>query len=188
VASFGGAHRIYVGSVSAPQNYSTATGPLLPDRDALRAVLEYAEEFITTGDIDIMHTLGGGSLLPDGDTVDPAIWDDWAVAWERAASQAHTQGGGVESALLTVQHGFRALHVFLDRYYQPADQTLMSVVRDDCRRALNGDARVWANRLAAVEAGTSADISLRLEPEVSILREVWRRVMRRRGSAGRGSG
>jgi hypothetical protein len=170
--------------VSAPQGYATATGPLLSRRDALRAVLEYAEDFITTGDIDVMHTLGGGSLLPDGDTVDPAIWDDWAGAWERAASQVDTEGGGVESALLTVQHGFRALHVFLDRFYQPVDQTPMSVVRDDCRSALDGDARVWANWLEAVEAGTTADISLRLEPEVSILREVWRRVVRRRGAPG----
>jgi hypothetical protein len=178
-----GARRIYVGWVSAPQGYATATGPLLPGRDALRAVLEYAEDFITTGDLDVMHTLGGGALLPDGDTVDPAIWDDWARAWERAGSQVDTEGGGVESALLTVQHGFRALHVFLDRFYQPADETLMSVVRDDCRSALNGDARVWANWLEAVEAGASADISLRLEPEVSILREVWRRVVGRRGSA-----
>jgi len=170
------------------QTYATATGPRLSSDDALRAVLEYAEDFIATGDTDVMHTLSGGAIMADGDTVDAAIWGDWAVAWERAASQIHTESADVDSVRLTVQHGFRAFHVFLDRHYQPADQTLMSAVRDDCRSGLalgdNAGGRVVRdNWRQAVEDGASGDISFRLESDRwLILREVWRLIGRKGAS------
>jgi len=173
--------------------YATATGPLLSSHDALRAVLEYAEDFITTGDVDVMHTLSGGSIMVDGNTVDPAIWADWAAAWARAASQVHTKRADVGSAMLTMQHGFRAFHVFLDRHYQPTDETPMSAVRDDCRRALapDGDTSgraVRDNWLRAVEDGASADISFQLESgRWLILREVWR-LIKRKGADHPGEG
>jgi hypothetical protein len=153
-------------------SYATATGPRLSSRDALRAVFEYAEEFVETGDVDVLFTLSGGAIMDDGNTVDAAIWCDWAEAWQRAAPQAHTESGDVDSAL-TMQHGYRAFHVFLDRHYQPVDHTLMSVVRDDCRRALTvGDDMVWDNWRQSVEDGESEDIAFRLSGWSMLLERV----------------
>jgi hypothetical protein len=62
------------GATLPAMSYATTTGPRLSSRDALRAVLAYADEFVETGDLDVLFVLSGGAVMDDGDTVDAAIW------------------------------------------------------------------------------------------------------------------
>ena len=68
-----------------------------------------------------------------------------------------------------LRHGFRALHVFLERHYQPVAETPMSHVRGDCADALDSGASgvaVWTRWHDALVQGENADISFRLsKPE-----------------------
>jgi hypothetical protein len=137
--------------------------PLTP-LGALRAVLNYATDFIARGDIDVLFTLSGGAIVPgDGRSADPAVWADWLDAWRSVSPEEDASDDEAES--VDAQHGYRALMVFLERYYQPIDTTPMSHVRDDCVAALAGGSDGAAIRDRWQEAlvlGEKADISFRL--------------------------
>jgi hypothetical protein len=104
-----------------PKSYNDAREQRLTARDALRAVLNYATDFITRGDIDVLFTISGGAMQPDGHSADPAVWADWLAAWRAVQPQA--DHGSVEEEPVEVQHGYRALLVFLQRDYKPIDET-----------------------------------------------------------------
>jgi len=150
------------------ETYPTARALRLSVLGALHAVLAYATDFIARGDIDVLFTLSGGAICADGRSADPAVWHDWITAWR--ATEAWTdetaEGGTADARTgVDVQYGFRALLVFLERNYQPIDQTPMSAVRADCEAVFDETSRgpgVWDNWLEAVDAGASADISYRL--------------------------
>jgi hypothetical protein len=151
----------------APESYFADHAERMSTRDALQAVLAYANDFISRGDIDVMFTLSGGQINQDGYSADPAVWGDWVAAWRTAFEGAETsvEPGANDHPLVDAQHGFRALHVFLEQGYQPVDTTPMSRVRDDCLTALS-EAResdgVWKRWLTAITAGETADISFQL--------------------------
>jgi len=154
--------------VDSYETYSTAPGPLLSERGALRAVLAYANEFISRGDIDVAFTLSGGAIRADGRSADPAIWPDWIAAWRTTAAEqdepARESAADGPSAI-DMQHGFRALHVFLGRSYKPIHETPMSAVRADCEAVFAEappGASVWERWLEAIAAGESEDIAFRL--------------------------
>ena len=146
-----------------PKSYTDAREQRLTARGALRAVLNYATDFITRGDIDVLFTISGGAIQRDGHSADPAVWADWLSAWRAVQPQA--DDGSVGERQVDVQHGYRALLVFLERDYKPIDQTPMSRVRDDCIAALHGgsEATDVCNRWeAAIASGENADIAFRL--------------------------
>jgi hypothetical protein len=149
--------------VDSYEAYSTAPGPLLSARSALRAVLAYADDFISRGDIDVAFTLSGGAIRADGLSADPAVWPDWIAAWRTTGDRVEAVAP-VERGAIDMQHGFRALHVFLARGYEPIHETPMSAVRADCEAVLAdipGGAAIWERWLEAIEAGESRDIALR---------------------------
>lgn len=99
-----------------PEAYPDAHAQLLSAVSALRAVLNYAIDFVARGDIDVLFTVSGGATDADGQSADPAVWSDWLIAWRSVPSEDRARS---ESESIDVQHGFRALHVFLERDYQP---------------------------------------------------------------------
>jgi hypothetical protein len=146
--------------VALPESYSDAREQPLTARGALSAVLNYATDFITRGDIDVLFTISGGAIGRGGHSADPAVWADWLAAWRTVQPQG--DHGSVEEEPVDVQHGYRALLVFLERDYKPIDETPMSRVRDDCTAALRGGsegAAVWNRWEAAIASGENADIS-----------------------------
>jgi hypothetical protein len=151
--------------VDSYEAYSTAPGPLLSERGALRAVLTYANDFISRGDIDVGFTVSGGAICADGRSADPAVWPDWIAAWRTAAAELDEpprESAADRPSAIDMQHGFRALHVFLARSYQPIHRTPMSAVRADCEAAFGEappDAAVWESWLEAIAAGESEDIA-----------------------------
>lgn len=145
-----------------PDAYPDAHAQLLSARGALRTVLNYATDFIARGDIDVLFTLSGGAIDADGQSADPAVWSDWLIAWRSVPPEDRA---GSESESIDVQHGFRALYVFLERQYQPVAETPMRHVRDDCADALDsgaGGVAVWTRWREALVVGENADISFRL--------------------------
>lgn len=143
-------------------SYTRARLQTLTTLGALRAVLSYATDFTARGDIDVLHTLSGGAIADDGRSADPAVWEDWLIAWRSISPEEHAADGEAES--LDAQHGYRALMVFLERCYQPDDTTPMSRVRDDCLAALTGGsegAEIRDRWQEALVVGEKADISFR---------------------------
>jgi hypothetical protein len=144
--------------------YSEVQAPLLTAGAALRAVANYAEDFITRGDIDVLFTISGGAMQGDQMSADPAIWMDWVSAWRKAAPDVD-DGGADHDGQIDIRHGYRALLTLLQTY-TPVDKTLMSVVLADCRAVFNGDdaerAKAWTRWQAAIATGKNADISFRL--------------------------
>lgn len=58
-----------------------------PKHEAYAAMFAFLEHrFLLTGSDDLGALLGSMSLLPDGSTADPAIWDDWLDAIKKAIS------------------------------------------------------------------------------------------------------
>ncbi len=129
----------------------------------MHAVVIYATDFVARGDTDVLFTLSGGAIETDGQSADPAVWSDWLAAWDSVSPEDERARAGDGS--LDVQHGFRALHLFLERNYQPVAETPMSRVRDDCRIALSytpeGTAH-WDRWQEALRMRKDADISFRL--------------------------
>ncbi len=152
----------------AYEPYATTRAAMLSPKGVLHAVLAYTVDFISRGDIDVGFTLSGGAIAPDGRSADPAVWPDWVAAWRSIAesSDASTTGQSADDqGSVSVQHGFRALHVFLVRNYEPIHETPMSRVRADCEAVFSQapcGAAVWNNWLEAVTAGESADFTFRL--------------------------
>jgi hypothetical protein len=149
--------------------YPEAQAPTLSAQGARRAVLEYATDFISRGDIDVMFTLSGGLMGEDGQSADPAVWADWVAAWRRAVSRGdeppHGDRPGGPTAV-DMQWGYRAFRVFLESNYEPIDETPMSVVRDDCEAVLSDAAARpggWGSWLEAIAEGKSADPGSRFQ-------------------------
>ena len=137
----------------------TAVAVSVAARRALRVVLEYAEDFIARGDIDVGFTVSGGAVLSDGSSADLAIWLDWVHARQRAASGADS-ASATRDEEIDVQRGFLALlsssSVATSRSSGRAWRG-----RDDCRRALEG-AAVWHALLAALREGEHTDIDFQV--------------------------
>lgn len=64
--------------------------------DMLRAyfaMLEYLEAFWKRGNSEeIAGMLGDMQLLQNGTSMDPAVWEDWKVAWERSKGRINNLG------------------------------------------------------------------------------------------------
>ncbi len=149
--------------VAFPESYTDAREKRLTTRGALSAVLNYATDFVTRGDIDVLFTISGGAIDHDGQSADPAVWADWLAAWRAVGTS--DQSAGTEEPPVGVQHGYRGLLVFLEHSYEPIAQTPMSRVRDDCIAALSGATEgfpVWERWKAALASGDNADISFRV--------------------------
>ena len=59
----------------------------LSEQEAYAAMFAFIEhQYTMTKSDDLGALLGSMSLLPDGATVDPAIWDDWCKAIEKATT------------------------------------------------------------------------------------------------------
>jgi hypothetical protein len=59
----------------------------LSERDAYAAMFAFLEkQFELTGSDELRALLSSMSLLPDGQSADPALWDDWLCAIDAAVS------------------------------------------------------------------------------------------------------
>jgi len=59
----------------------------LSEREAYSAMFAFLEQrFQLSGSDELGALLGSMSLLPNGITADPAIWEDWLAAVKKAAS------------------------------------------------------------------------------------------------------
>jgi hypothetical protein len=62
---------------------------MLSKQEAYAAMFAFLEHwFGLTKSDELGALLGSMSLLPDGRTADPALWEDWCAAVERAKSGA----------------------------------------------------------------------------------------------------
>jgi hypothetical protein len=103
--------RVVAFMVALPESYTDAREQRLTTRGALNAVLNYATDFITRGDIEVLSTISGGAIGHDGQSADPAVWADWLAAWRAVGTS--DQSAGTEEPPVDVPHGYRGLLVFL---------------------------------------------------------------------------
>ncbi len=60
------------------------------EKEAYRAMFYFLENYYQkTKSSEIGGMLGGMSILQDGGTADPAFWEEWKLAFERATKDEH---------------------------------------------------------------------------------------------------
>lgn len=138
----------------------------LTTKQAYLVMFQFFDAYYWRTKSDNMGTLlGGMSLLDDGDTADPAMWEDWLIALKVA--------GFPEGMQLDERQAYLAAFRFLDAYHSltKADNLWtdgIGFLLGRMKLLDTGDPvdpTIWSDWLDAVTAATEENARLRLLKE-----------------------
>jgi len=90
---------------------------------AFNAMVKFLEGYYKETASDFMGGLLGALLfLPDGDTADPAFWEDWGIAIKKILHEQNSEKHVDDEILgisVTESQAFKAIVQFFRHYYKP---------------------------------------------------------------------
>lgn len=98
------------------------------------------EYFYASSSDSIGALLGCMCFLDDGETADPALWEDWRQI--------------VGNDPISLMQAFQAMKVFLDTYYQATSSTNVKNMLADINFVIDGKPgkeRIWQKWIASVD-------------------------------------